>query len=137
MPIFTHFYIVTEAGTCIYSKSTEKRADQYLLPGFMTAIDEFAKKILAGGLESVTMGQSRYFAVSAHKLLFIVRTELNVSDNPVREELEELQSIFFRNFPAEKHSANWDIIRDISPTLDAVYDRYFKDSGQKMREAIW
>ena len=137
MTIFTHFYIVTEAGTCIYSRSSDTQADHYLLPGFMMALEGFAQKMLAGNLESVTIGKSKYFAVSEHKLLFIVRTEPNAKDNLVKQELEELQSIFFSNFPAEKHSANWDSMRDIAPTLNASYDSYFKDSDQKMREAVW
>jgi hypothetical protein len=137
MPTFTHFYIVTDAGTCIYSRSTDTQADQHLLPGFMMALESFAQKMLAGNLESVSIGKSRYFAVSEQKLLFIVRTELNVKENLIREELEELQRIFFSSYPAEKYSANWDAMRDIAPKLDAAYGGYFKDSDQKMREAVW
>jgi hypothetical protein len=137
MPMITHFYVVTDAGTSIYSKSTEKQAEQHLLPGFMTAMDSFAKKTLSGELESVSIGNSMYFVASAHKLLFITRTELNAKGSVVKKELEELQNIFFSNFPPQVYSENWEALKDATRTLDAAYDRFFKDSDQKMREAVW
>jgi hypothetical protein len=103
----------------------------------MTALEGFAQKMLAGDLESVSMGKSKYYALAAHKLLFIVRTELSAKDSLVRREIEELEEIFFNNFPAEKHSSNWDSLKDVTSTLDALYSNYFKDSEQKMREAVW
>jgi hypothetical protein len=137
MATVTHFYVVTATGTCIYSKSSDGKADQQLLPGLMTALDSFTKKVFSGELESASIGKSRYFVVSDHGLLFIARTDLNVKDNVVKKELEELQSTFFKKFPPEKYSGKWEEITDISAALDTSYDRYFKESDQKMREAIW
>ncbi|WXG47023.1 MAG: hypothetical protein WED05_10250 [Candidatus Atabeyarchaeum deiterrae] len=137
MPAVTHFYIATEAGTCIYARSTNGTVSQDLLPGFMTAMNSFASKVMSGSLESVGIGRSKYFVLSSHGLLFIVRTDLNAKATEVRRELEELQVMFFSNFSAERHSSNWDALSQISPALDVVYDSYFKESDQKMREAIW
>jgi hypothetical protein len=137
MPSVTHFYVVTDAGTCIYSKSNEVKEDHPLLPGFMTAMGIFTRKILSGDLESVSIGKSRYFIVGEHGLLFIARTDLGAKDSVVRKELEELRNMFFAKFPAEEYSGNWDTIMDIFLTLDLIYDRFFKESDEKMREAIW
>lgn len=137
MTTVTLFSVVTEIGKCIYSKSSDSSADKQLLTGLMSAVDSFTKKVFSGELESVSIGKSRYFIVSAHGLLFVARTELNVKDMVVRKELEELRNIFFEKFPPEKYSGKWDGMTDISATLDTSYDRFFKESDQKMREAIW
>jgi hypothetical protein len=137
MPIFTHFYIVTEDGTSIYSKSVEKDVGQHLLPGFMTAMETFSKKMLSGDLESVSIGNSKYLVLSAHSLLFIVRTGVSAKDTAVKRELEMLQEIFFKAFPADRYSQKWNSLKDISPVLDATYEPFFKESDTKMREAVW
>jgi predicted regulator of Ras-like GTPase activity (Roadblock/LC7/MglB family) len=137
MATVTLFYVVTEKGTCIYSKSIDSQTDKDMISGLMTAMESFTKKLFSGELESVSIGKSKYFVIANHGLLFVARTETNLKDNTVRKELEELRSIFFDKFPAEKYSDKWDEIEGISAALDASYDRFFKESDQKMREAIW
>jgi hypothetical protein len=137
MATVTLFYVVTEEGKCIYSKSSDSKMDKELLPGLMTAMESFSKKWFSGGLESVYMGKSRYFVIADHGLLFIARTELNVKDIVVRKELGELRDIFFKRFPPETYSGRWVEITDMSTSLDGSYERFFKESDQKMREAIW
>jgi hypothetical protein len=137
MATVTLFSVVTEEGNCIYSKSSDPRVDKELLPGLMTAMESFTKKIFSGELESVCIGKSKYFVIADNGLLFVARTELNVKDIIVRKELEQLRDIFFEKFPPESHSGQWDHITDPSPALDISYERFFKESDQKMREAIW
>jgi len=137
MATVTLFSVVTEEGNCVYSKSNDAKTDKEMLPGLMTAMESFTKKLFSGELESVSIGKSKYFVIADHGLLFVARTELNVKDAVVRKELEELRDIFFLKFPAEIHSGKWDQITDMSTRLDMSYERFFKESDQKMREAIW
>jgi predicted regulator of Ras-like GTPase activity (Roadblock/LC7/MglB family) len=137
MATVTLFYVVTEKGTCIYSKSSDSKTDKDLLSGLMTAMESFTKKLFTGELESVSIGSSKYFIIADHGLLFITRTEMNLKDNAARKELEELRNIFFEKFPPDQYSKKWDEMENISGALDPSYDRFFKESDQKMREAIW
>jgi hypothetical protein len=85
----------------------------------------------------LSIGKSKFYVVSVHGLLFIARTDLNVKDIAVKRELQELQDTFFKAFPPERYSEKWEEMTNISASLDASYDRFFKESDQKMREAIW
>jgi hypothetical protein len=103
----------------------------------MTAMENFTKQLFSGELESVSIGKLRYFVIADHGLLFVARAEMNLKDIIVRKELQELRDIFFEKFPPDKYSEKWDEIVDASGALDASYDRFFKESDEKMREAIW
>ncbi len=121
------FYIVTEAGSCIYSKSSQAQIDQTLFAGFLTALNSFSKQIGKSGIDGFSLGKSKFLIYATHKLLFVARTEPNAKDGTVRRILREMVQIFFHRFPPELFEKDWDTAKDLFTPLDLDYNAFFLD----------
>ncbi|OLS15139.1 MAG: hypothetical protein RBG13Loki_1235 [Promethearchaeota archaeon CR_4] len=131
------FYIITETGNCIYSKSRTADIDQTLFAGFMTALNTFSNQLARDNLNAFSLGKSKYFIVNANKLLFVARTDIKEKEKSMQKTLEEMQEIFFKRFKSDKFAGKWDGDVSIFTILDADYARFLLDPEEKMKSSIW
>ena len=137
MPGINEFYIITENGTCIYSKSRAAEIDQTLFAGFMTALYSFSHQMAKDNLNAFSLGKSKYIIVGAKKLLFVARTDIKEKEKGVQKALEEMRDIFFKRFKADMFGENWDGDVNVFTVLHADYARFLLDSEEKMRSSVW
>ncbi len=130
------FYIITNAGNCIYSKSTQAQLDQTLFAGFLTALNSFSQQIGKSGIDGFSLGKSKFLIYAAHKLLFVARTDPNAKDGTVRRHLREMVQIFFRRFPAELFETSWDTVKGLFSPLDNDYDPFFVDKTKQIASLL-
>ncbi len=126
------FYIITDAGNCIYSKSTQAQLDQTLFAGFLTALNSFSQQIGKSGIDGFSLGKSKFLIYAAHKLLFVARTEPNAKDGTIRRLLREMVQIFFRRFPPDMFEKSWDAASDMFSALNQDYEPFFMDKTKQI-----
>jgi hypothetical protein len=137
VPTVIDFYIITDSGLCIYSKSREKKIEQDLFSGFMSALNSFTQQMAKDHIESFSLGSSKYFIRNINNLLFVARTAPTEKDSAVRKELDEIGRIFLTRFPSELFEKGWDNSLSIFSTLNKLLQRFFAEPEEKMRMAIW
>lgn len=137
MPVLNEFYIITNSGACIYSRSQQSEIDQTLFAGFLTALNSFSKEMSADGINAFSIGKFKYVISSAEEILFIGRADIKAKNEDVLKIIKEMQDIFFQNFSADKFLHKWDGSVPECDALDQAFDRFLLDSEEKMRSAIW
>jgi hypothetical protein len=131
------FYIITDSGTCIYSKSRTEEIDQTLFAGFMTALNAFSKQMAKENINAFSLGKSKYVILASNRLLFVARIELKEKDKDVLKTLMEMRDIFYTRFKPEMFFGEWDGDVSIFTELHADYARFLLDSEEKMKSSIW
>ncbi len=130
------FYVITDAGNCIYSKSDQAQIDQALFGGFLTALNSFSKQVGNSEINGFTLGKTKFFIYPAHKLFFVARTDPATKDGTVRRYLREMVQIFFRRFPPEMFEKNWDAAKDLFSALDQDYEPFFTDKVKQIASLL-
>ena len=130
------FYIITEGGNCIYSRSNQAPLDKKLFAGFLSALNSFSKQLSKSEIEGFSLGQSKFFVYPAHKLLFVARTEANAKEGTVRRHLREMVQIFFRRFPPQMFEASWEVAQDLFLLLNQDYDPFFMDKTKQIASLL-
>ncbi len=137
MPGINEFYIITESGTCIFSKSRELEIDQSLFAGFMTALNAFSKQMTKDNINAFSLGKSKYVIVSSGHLLFIARIDLKEKGKEIQKTLMEMKDIFFKRFGKEMFAGEWNGDVSIFAVLNEDYARFLLDSEEKMKNSVW
>ncbi len=130
------FYIITDGGNCVYSKSTQAQLDQTLFAGFLSALNSFSKQVGKSGIEGFSLGKSKFFIYTDHKLFFVARTEPNAKDGTVRRLLREMVQIFFRRFPPELFEKSWEAATDLFSVLHIDYEPFFVDKSKQIASLL-
>ncbi len=137
LPGINEFYIITESGTCIFSKSRTAEIDQSLFAGFMTALNSFSKQMTQDNINAFSLGKSKYIIVSSNHLLFVARIDLKEKDKEVQKHLMEMRDIFFKRFNKDMFSGQWNGNVSVFNALSDDYARFLLDSEEKMKSSIW
>ncbi len=131
------FYIITETGTCIYSKSRTDEIDQSLFAGFMTALNAFSKQMTKDNINAFSLGKSKYVIVSANRLLFVARIDIKEKDKEMHKSLLDMRDIFFKRFNKDMFTGQWNGDVSVFGVLNADYARFLLDSEEKMKNSVW
>ncbi len=138
MPYLKEFYIIPVGGNLIYSKGENKEIDQVLFSGFLAGLNTFSKNAFSQEIFAFTLGESKYISICVNDLLFVARTNTKTKDAEIKQVLQEMQAIFFANFPPPDSNKNgWGGNLTQFSILDKKYDRFFAGSSDKALKAIW
>ncbi|MFX1571720.1 MAG: hypothetical protein ACFFB0_03150 [Promethearchaeota archaeon] len=134
--IIQDIWILSDAGTVLYHRASDKKVDDQLIGALISALNLLAEELERGGLSSFELQDKRYIIMKQHGLSFIVNTSKKVKEKKVKEEMRSIVNRFFDIYPKEIFE-NWD--NDISIFTD--FEKRFEDNLQetikKFENAFW
>ncbi len=99
--VLDDIWIMRREGTVLFHRVAKEKVDEQLLGSFMSAIEDFAKRIAKGGLSSFQMGDTTFVVRKEQDLYFLANCVSNVSLKKAQEALVYLSDFFLSTYKAE------------------------------------
>ncbi len=132
------FYVITNTGMCVYSKTqkTHPMQDVDLVAGYINALNAFSVQMTRDHIRSVHFGKSKLIINNQHGMQFVARVGNDASTSVVRQKLEDFAGRFFKMFPPEFIATKWRGNMDCFAKIDGTFHQSFHDFCAEMRIAM-
>jgi hypothetical protein len=132
------FYVITETGICVYSKTQDgpKKKDVDLIAGYINALNAFSLEMTSDHIRSVHFQNSKLIINNQHGMQFVARVGYDASTTVVRRKLDDFAGRFFKMFPPEFIAKKWRGNMDCFAKIDGTFHQSFHDFYAEMRIAM-
>ncbi|HMF32670.1 MAG TPA: hypothetical protein VKK79_14700 [Candidatus Lokiarchaeia archaeon] len=130
------FYVILKSGICIFAKTRHERIDPNAFSGLMTALNTISNELFNSNMTSFFMGKSKYTTIFERGIYFIARTDDEVPDQDIFEQLEQMKNIFFE-YTGEAEIKYEHLILNQDPVLIARYKVFFMNPLDKLKAQLW
>lgn len=123
--IIQEFWIVTKAGTLLYSYARSDRMDPNILGSIISALNSFAEVLTQGGIQNFEIKETRYYMIKQESLIFLANCPTKVKRKKILNELTDISQKFFNKFPiefVEKYSHDPNAFCDFDEVIKEDYD---------------
>ena len=137
MTFLEEFYVITDTGMCLYSKTQgHKNQDADLIAGYINALNAFSIQMSRDHIRSVNFGKSKLIFENKYGIQFVARVGRNTKTAEIRKKIEDFSDRFFRIFPpefiAKKWRGNMDCFKKIEGTFQQSFHEYCAEMGIAM-----
>nr|MDO8108753.1 hypothetical protein [Candidatus Sigynarchaeota archaeon] len=119
-----NFMVIGSGGLLMYSRQYgEKKIDQDLISGFLTALASFSTEVKGGKIESLVMQDIRFiYSLGEHELLFVFCCDKDDLEEEVQGRIEKVKAEFHRMFADQiQHwNGNVTIFRPFDQIVDEL-----------------
>ncbi len=105
--ILRDIWIITEAGTVVFSRVYDESLKEQFFGMIMSAINSFAQEIATGGLNNFEMSNKRFSLYKKNSFIFIGSSAPGKKEKKALGELEKIATKFFQLY-GEELFRNWD-----------------------------
>ncbi len=132
------FYVITETGMCVYSKTQQshQKKDVDLVAGYINALNAFSVEMTSDQIRSVYFDKSKLIINNQHGMQFVARVGYDASTTVVRRKLEDFAGRFFKMFPPEFLAKKWRGNMDCFAKVDGTFRQSFHDICSEMHIAM-
>ncbi len=122
MGLIKELWILTEAGLPAYHQTVEKKVDETLFGGFISAIQTFVRSFGDHEINKMDLGESKIVILSSKdkKWLFVGRADTRESEKKIHQYLIDVLNIFFTKFGTmiETWNNDTDKFRELDNLID-------------------
>ena len=122
--VIRSFMVIGTGGLLMYSRQYgDKKIDQDLISGFLTALASFSTEIKGGAIESLVMQDIRFIYSSGRgDLLFVFCCDKDDMQEEVQDRIENVKNEFQKMFSdqLEKWSGNITIFQPFNEIVDEI-----------------
>ncbi len=132
------FYVITETGMCVYSKTQEghQKKDVDLIAGYINALNAFSVEMTSDQIRSVHFDKSKLIINNQQGMQFVARVGYEASTSVVRQKLKEFAGHFFKMFPPEFIAHKWRGNMECFAKVDGTFKQSFHELCAEMRSAM-
>ncbi len=132
------FYVITETGICVFSKTQEghRAQDVDLIAGYINALNAFSIQMTSDHIQSVHFQKSKLIINNRNGMQFVARVGKEEPTPVIRQKLEEFAGHFFKMFPPEFLAHKWRGNMDCFKKVNGTFNQSFQDICTEMRIAM-
>lgn len=137
--VVEEFWIMDTSGICLFHRSIHGKAniidekagiqiDEQLFSGLFSGIMSFTEEVSKEQIKKIELNEGKFLFFSRQNLIFIVRTELNISDKSVKKKIQIIEDLFIKKYSKELEAFNGDIssFRLFENDLEEVFKKISK-----------
>ncbi|MBD3185397.1 hypothetical protein GF325_01105 [Candidatus Bathyarchaeota archaeon] len=117
-----NFMVIMSGGLLAYSRQYgEKKVDQDLISGFLTALASFSSEVKGGAIESLVMEDIRFiYSLGENDIIFVFCCDKDDLEDEVQERIGKVKDEFYEMFgdQLKKWSGNMSIFRPFDEIVD-------------------
>ena len=130
--VIDDLWIVNNDGIVLFS-SDEHKFDDNLFGAFLSAINMFVKEFSNDMLRNFEISDKRYILIKEQSLLFVASTSNNVSDESIKNQMNQIIERFLQLYPQEFFKT-WNYNTNEFEKFEA--EVLFTNDKEKLLEAI-
>jgi hypothetical protein len=117
-----NFMVIGSGGLLMYSRQYgDRKVDQDLISGFLTALSSFSSEVKGGKIESLVMQDIRFiYSIGDSDLLFVFCCDKDDLEDEVQGRIEKVKNEFYRMF--KDQVKNWNGNVTIFRPFDEIID---------------
>ena len=129
--VIQELWILTDAGTVLFSRVFNELKNKELFGGFITALNYMAEELDEGGLSNFESKKAKFTILKRENVLFVTNSPKKVKDKKIIKALESVASLFFTEY------------REILKTWDQNtdhflgFDKFIQDSLEDPVKTFW
>ncbi len=138
MPEIEEFYVITENGACVFSKTYGRDSLQGdLLAGFLSAINMLSTHVTSDTIQAFNFGNRQLIMHQEQEMQFVAVVGKGVNPKSIRKQLQAFAKRFFELYPPEYMAKKWAGNLDIFARLNEPFNQLIADPLVRMQAAIW
>ncbi|MFX0069534.1 MAG: hypothetical protein ACFFAO_00370 [Candidatus Hermodarchaeota archaeon] len=114
------FWIINESGICLFHRSINKETheiedrsgiqiEEQLFGGFLSGLMSFTEEMASEIIKKIELREGKFLIFTSKNLIFIVRSDLNVSDKKIKNKIAIIKELFIEKFSKELDAFNGEI----------------------------
>jgi hypothetical protein len=145
--VVEELWIIDRNGICFFHRWLDNKTElekihdnvqveDQLFSGLLSAILNFTSEVTSDKIEKIEMQEGKFLFFTKKNLIFIIKTKLNVSDDKIKQKIQQLEELFIHKFEKELEEFQGDVkkFQVFEKDLDVTFKKITK--SEKWGKAI-